>query len=284
MKPKSVDNAPRRGGDPLFMTSLARGLCVLRALLEGGAGGKSTADLSRATGLHRAVVRRCLYTLGELGYVSREGSSYCLGPQIATLDRLPAAVMPVAHAARPVLDGLSRRLGEPSALAVLDDGKVIYLACAMPDGSTSAPLTQGAHALGTAAGRILLASLPQHRSALELSRVEHISLRRLPVSARSAPEDVVCRARREGYALVEEERSNGARTLAVPVRNVLGMTLAAMEVDVRTVRLSREGLIEQYLPLLKTAAVTLGRGLQLPHAESSLRRARVAGAAQGPGC
>jgi len=265
------------------MTSLARGLHVLRALMEAGVE-QSTADLSRTTGLHRAVVRRCLYTLGELGYVSREGRNYWLGPQIATLDHLPSAVTPVARAARPVLDGLSRRIGEPSAIAVLDDGKVIYLACAAPDGSTAAPQTQGMPALYTAAGRILLASLPQHRSAFELSRIERTSLRRLPATARPELGHVVSRARTEGYALVEEEWGIGARTLAVPVRNVLGMTLAAMEVDVRTAALPREGLIDEYLPLLKTAAVTLGRGLQLQRVGLSLRRAYTAdSAASGSG-
>ncbi len=60
------------------------------------------------------------------------------------------------------------------------------------------------------------------------------------------------------------------RTLAVPVRNILGAILGAMEVDVRTTRLPREGLIEEYLPLLKTAAVALGRGLQVPRLEASI--------------
>jgi IclR family pca regulon transcriptional regulator len=54
-------------GDPDFMTSLAKGLIVLEAL--GSLSGVPTiANLSHATGLSRAAVRRCLYTLSKLGY------------------------------------------------------------------------------------------------------------------------------------------------------------------------------------------------------------------------
>src|SRR2546429_192806 len=66
------DNGLYRAGDPDFMTSLARGLHVIRAFA--GVDRRLTiADVSRATGLTRAVVRRCLYTLRELGYAAVGG-------------------------------------------------------------------------------------------------------------------------------------------------------------------------------------------------------------------
>lgn len=55
-----------RTGDPLFMTSLARGLHVIRVFSCLGQRLR-VAEVSRASGLNRAVVRRCLYTLCELG-------------------------------------------------------------------------------------------------------------------------------------------------------------------------------------------------------------------------
>lgn len=243
MNATCAEGVPYRSGDPLFMTSLARGLHVIRALLEAG-DRQTIAELSRATGLHRAVVRRCLYTLGELGYASKEGRTYCLGPQIAIRERSAAA--PIAGAARPILAALSRRLGERSAVAVLEHGKVTYLACAASNGAPAVPSLAGAcpPAFRTAAGRILLASLSQQHAMLEVSRREILS-----------------RARTEGYAITEEDSQIGVRALAVPVRSVLGATVAAMEMNIRG-RLPCAELIEHYLPLLKTAAVALGRGLQ----------------------
>jgi hypothetical protein len=55
-------------GDPDFMASLAKGLIVLE-VLNSSSGPPTIANLSRATGLSRAAVRRCLYTLSKLGYV-----------------------------------------------------------------------------------------------------------------------------------------------------------------------------------------------------------------------
>lgn len=54
-------------GDPDFMTSLAKGLIVLEALSSLSVL-PTIANLSRVTGLSRAAVRRCLYTLSKLGY------------------------------------------------------------------------------------------------------------------------------------------------------------------------------------------------------------------------
>ena len=55
-------------GDPNFMTSLARGLAVIRAFTQQRRH-LTIAQLSHRTGIPRAAVRRCLYTLAKLGYV-----------------------------------------------------------------------------------------------------------------------------------------------------------------------------------------------------------------------
>src|ERR1700760_2386178 len=113
MSATDPDDALYRGGDPDFMTSLARGLHVIRAFA--GVDRRLTiADVSRATGLTRAVVRRCLYTLRELGYAGRDGRSFFLQPRILNLGYayLSTAALPIA--AQPVLEELSSATGEAS--------------------------------------------------------------------------------------------------------------------------------------------------------------------------
>ena len=53
-------------GDPNFMTSLARGLIVIQAFTQQSPQ-MTISQLSIKTGLSRAAVRRCLYTLTKLG-------------------------------------------------------------------------------------------------------------------------------------------------------------------------------------------------------------------------
>lgn len=69
-------------GDPNFMASPARGLEVIQAftpqrpLL-------SISQISQKTGIPRAAVRRCLYTLSKLGFVyAEDGKNFQLRPRI----------------------------------------------------------------------------------------------------------------------------------------------------------------------------------------------------------
>jgi hypothetical protein len=66
-----VDTAQARGpGHPDFMLSLARGVQVARALAR-RKNPSTVSQLSLETGLSRSVVRRCLYTLTEIGLADR---------------------------------------------------------------------------------------------------------------------------------------------------------------------------------------------------------------------
>src|SRR5246127_5921493 len=72
-------------GDPNFMTSLARGLIVIQAFTQQSPQ-MTISQLSIRTGLSRAAVRRCLYTLTKLGFAGAEdGSRYSLRPRMLNL-------------------------------------------------------------------------------------------------------------------------------------------------------------------------------------------------------
>src|ERR1700761_920702 len=127
MSSTDPENALFRAGDPDFMTSLARGLHVIRAF-EAIDRRMTIADVSRATGLTRAVVRRCLYTLKELGYAGTDGRLYFLQPQVLSLGRAYLSTAPVHVAAQPILEDLSEALGEASSVAVLEAGVIVLVA------------------------------------------------------------------------------------------------------------------------------------------------------------
>jgi len=61
--------------DPSFMTSLARGLAVIKAFSDHRRA-MTIAQLSLKTGIPRAAVRRCLYTLKQLGYADSEANNF----------------------------------------------------------------------------------------------------------------------------------------------------------------------------------------------------------------
>ena len=77
----------RFSGDPDFMLSFAKGLAVLEAF-----GSEiecpTIAKISGVTGLSRAAVRRCLYTLSQLGYASTvSGQDYAANTRLSTVNQ-----------------------------------------------------------------------------------------------------------------------------------------------------------------------------------------------------
>ena len=248
-----------RAGDPDFMTSLARGLHVIRAFARVDRR-LTIADVSRATGLTRAVVRRCLYTLCELGYAASDGRMFHLQPRILSLGYAYLSTAPLAIAAQPVLQELSERIGEATTVGVLDEGAVVYVARASTQRIMSVTLGVGSRlqAYCTALGRVLLASLPSAQATAELGRGELTAHTRFTVTSRARLLEILAQVRAEGYALNDQELEIGLRAIAVPVRNVVGATVAAMNVSAQASRFSRRELIEAALPALRIAAERLG--------------------------
>jgi IclR family pca regulon transcriptional regulator len=265
MSATDPDNVLFRGGDPDFMTSLARGLHVIRAFA--GVDRRLTiADVSRATGLTRAVVRRCLYTLKELGYAGTDGRMYFLQPRILNLGYSYLSTAPVPIAAQPVLEEMSETLGEASSVAVLDDGAVVYVGRAATKRIMAVTLGVGSRlpAYCTALGRVLLAHLTDEQVDIELSKVDWTQYTKHTVTSRSRLEELLVEVRQEGYAINDQELEIGLRSIAVPVRNVVGTVVAAMNVSSQASRVSRRELVERCLPILRNAADKLSSQLLPP--------------------
>jgi IclR family pca regulon transcriptional regulator len=109
-------------------------------------------------------------------------------------------------------------------------------------------------AYATSMGQVLLA----HLSASELedyfasARLERLTDRTL-VSRVRLRERLV-RVREQGYALADQELEEGLRSIAVPVRDVDGQVVAAVNVSSHASRMSREDAVAELLPLLRETA------------------------------
>jgi IclR family pca regulon transcriptional regulator len=110
------------------MTSLARGLTVIEAF-SGTRHHPTAAALSAQTGLPRASVHRCLYTLRRLGFVdSDDERHFYLRPSVLSLGYSYLYSAPLASATQPVLECVSRSLHESCSIATLEDESIVYIA------------------------------------------------------------------------------------------------------------------------------------------------------------
>ena len=250
--PSTADNVP---GDPNYMTSLARGLMVIRAFTHREPN-LSIADVARITGLPRAVARRCLYTLMQLGYVSSDGRAYFLRPKILALGYAYLSSTSLGTALQPYLEKVSETTHESCSVGVLDEDEIVYVARAATKRIMSVALNVGSRlpAYCSAIGRVLLANLPEAELAAYLDRVELAPLTTHTVTSAQALRDVLETTRAKGFAVVDQELEIGLRSIAVPIRNANGRVVAAMNVSAQAGRVGRKDMEKNYLPVLQAAA------------------------------
>jgi len=246
-------------GDPDFMASLARGLQVIRAFSEFRRN-LTIAQISQSTGLSRASVRRCLYTLRVLGYVDEDNKRFFLRPQVLTLGHAYLASTPLAAAAQPYLDEVSRSVRESCSAAILDGDDIVYICRSAETRIMSISLLVGTRlpAYCTAMGQVLLAHLPAAALEQYLGRVRLVERTSRTITTVPKLRKVLARVHEAGFALLDQELEVGLRSIAVPVRDGRGAAVAAINISTHASRVALEDMQSRFLPLLTKCSSGLG--------------------------
>jgi len=241
--------------DRNFMTSLARGLMVIRAFSE-QTSSLTIADVAKITGLPRAAARRCLLTLTQLGYAGTDGRVFFLRPKVLALGYSFLSSAPLATVLDPVLSQVSRTLEESSSAAVLDEDDVVYIARVATKRIMSLGLNIGSRlpAYCTSMGRVLVASLSNADFEDYLKRVSLKPFTAHTITSKTEFRRTIEDIRTNGFALIDQELEIGLRSLAVPIRNPSGVVVAAINVSAQAVRVEPAEMIERFLPVLQSAA------------------------------
>ncbi|GIZ50551.1 IclR family transcriptional regulator domain-containing protein [Noviherbaspirillum aridicola] len=244
--------------DPNFMTSLARGLAVIRAFSDQRRS-LTIAQISHRTGIPRAAVRRCLHTLRQLGYADADGNNFSLKPKVLTLGYSYLSSTPLTVSALPFLNQISRTLNESCSLAMLEENEVLYVARSATSRVMSVSLNTGSRlpAYCTSNGRNLLAHLPPEALDAYFARVELKAMTDRTVVSEARLREILAEVRQDGYALVEEELEVGLRSIAVPVRGASGKVVAALNVGAQAARVNSRQMREDFLPVLRKGAQEL---------------------------
>jgi len=250
-------------GDPNFMTSLARGLAVIRGFSREKRH-MTIAQLSQKTGIPRAAVRRCLYTLARLGYVaSEDGRNFALRPKLLGLGHAYLSSTPLVVTAQPFLDRVSDAVNESCSLAILEGDDTLYVARSLTSRIISVNLNVGGRlpAYCTSIGYVLLAHLPERELDDYLSRVRLLPHTERTVTDAHKLRHQLATVRDAGYAVADQLMEIAVRSIAVPVQDAAGTVVAGMNVIVQAGRVSLRDMRTLYLPPLQAAAQELGAQL-----------------------
>lgn len=241
--------------DREVVAGLVHGLSVLQAFQKKPR--LTQSELSGMTGLTRATARRSLITLASLGYVDVEDNTYRLSPKVIELasgyfnsnDGWIAI-------ASPYLEILRNRVEENVSAVVLDRTDIVYVASFAADTVMAINVRIGGRkpAYCTAMGRVLLAGMPEDcaRDILAMSNMQQKTDKtKLSIDAVMAE---IRRAREQGYALIDQELEPGLVAVAVPIKNLRGETVAAINICGHTIQTSLDKLTSACLPEALKAA------------------------------
>ncbi len=241
-------------GDPDFMTSLARGLAVLRCFADERRP-MTIAQASRLTGLSRPAVQRCLHTLVRLGYATKDQQHYRLRPKTLALGYAYLSSSSLAVSAQPLLDQLRDELHESCSLGVIEEDEVYYVARAEVSRIISVALRVGSRLplYCTSMGRVLLGALPTAEQNGYFQRAAITQRTPRTETDMTVLQELLSKVANQGYAIVDQELEVGLRSIAVPVLGDEGV-IASLNIGTQAGRVPLAELRSRYLPALRRVA------------------------------
>lgn len=244
---------PRDDGE--YINSLARGLAVLRAFSKDRPE-MTLSEVAVVAELSPAVARRCLNTLEHLGYVGRRGKLFLLRPEVMSFASAYLESINLEGVVRPHLQEIRDHTGDSSSLAVLSQNDILYLMHVSTNRMIRLAAGVGTRfpAYATSLGRVLLAGLSEAALNDYFKQVQPRAFTDKTETSAAKLRQIVKQVRKRGYASVQDELDYGIVSVAVPVVNDRGETIAAINCSTATTRITQEEMIRTRLPVLQEGA------------------------------
>ncbi len=234
--------------------SIERAFALLRALAVGPAG---ITELAERSDLPKSTVARLLGALETEGAVEQveSGGEYRLGSSLADLAGASAPGRNLVAAARPHLLELTERTGETSGLSILDDGMVYYLDHVESEEEVLVRSWTGervaAHLVPS--GLILMSGLPDDEVDAMLAGPLEAATSASVVDPASIRERLR-QANQQGFIWIQSEFDDSISSVAAPVTDHSGTTIAALHLHGPTYRFPTNPGPEQVGQMVKETA------------------------------
>ncbi|GHF46179.1 IclR family transcriptional regulator domain-containing protein [Seohaeicola zhoushanensis] len=256
-----------------FVEALAKGIAILESF-DVAHPAMTLSEVARRASLSPAAARRSLLTLMELGYVGQKDKQFHLKPKIMALGSAFYFSARLDEVLQDDLREIVGRFGDASSVGTLDGEDVIYVAHYSVQRARRAAAVAGARypAYATSMGRVLLAALPDDRLDAYLESYTPERLTSKTCTNRQALRAEIQVVRRDGYATTVDQLDYGITALAVPIRDMEGNTIAALNTSGYTGIVTPESLVSERLPALHEAASHIAHAIsRYPVLQSVLR-------------
>ncbi len=201
-----------------------------------------TTEIADATGLHKSTAAGLIYTLAAKGYLAQNPTNrkYRLGLKVISRARVVLGSMDLRQIALPYLHHLRDQFDETVNLAILDAGDMVYverLLCGHALGMRS-EVGKRERAHSTALGKAILAYSEPGDVQTYVTRYGLASTTERTITDWATLEQHLALARRQGYAIDDEENQVGGRCVAAPIFDYTGRPIAAISISAPAARLA----------------------------------------------
>jgi DNA-binding IclR family transcriptional regulator len=220
--------------------------------------GAGVTELADHLDLPKSSIHNYLSTLEEIEYLTKRDGTYHVGIRFLELGAYARSKHNLYRIAQPEIDRLAEETGELVNLMVEEHGRGTYIYRA--EGSQSvqvdAHIGTQVNLYCTALGKAILAHLPDERVEEILDRHGMAPITDNTITDRDELARELELTRSRGYALDDEERLDGLRCIAVPIKSNTGRVLGALSLSGPTARMTDARLNEE-LPDVLLQAVNI---------------------------
>lgn len=242
-----------------YVQSLARGLNIIKSF-NFAKKEQSLSDIAEYTKLDRAVVRRNLLTLINLGYIVGKGGKYALTPRVLDLGFAYINSSSIFNLSQGVIDRLVSQSSHSCSIAILDDCDVLHLKTSSVHHTSFASARAGIRvpAYCTSMGRVLFSQFDDEKVRQLLQRSDIKKLTSKTLTDIPAIQEEVQRARDKGWSFVFGEMEHDLLALSVPITNADGVMSAVLNMSAYGEKIDHHAFIDDNLESMRRAAREIG--------------------------
>jgi DNA-binding IclR family transcriptional regulator len=257
-------SAPAEREHPLFVASIAKCFDVLEAL-NAARRPVALTELAALARLERSAVQRITHTLKTLGYLRQHPHTraFTIASRMLDFGHAVLATDPVRAKAYPFLERLNAATGETVNLMELEGHDIVYVARFPSLHAVSVDLHVGSRlpAFCTAAGRAMLARMPEDEALARLASAPRKAMTARTVTDLPGLKRVIADARRLGYALNDQEAFVGDVSVAAALIERGGNVVGAINIAVPSPRWKIDDVRRKLAPRVVATAREIGAEL-----------------------
>lgn len=216
-------------------------------------------EAARLAGLTRTAARRYLLSLVHFGYADTDGKHFWLAPRVLRLGQSFLDGSRTARLVQPFIQRITNATGETVNVSVLDGHETVYIARSNSARRITIGFAPGARVPThvVTPGVVLLSTLSDVALDEWLQGYDFGAYLPTTVTNAAVFREHVLMARALGYWVTEAQFDPGLRGLAVPLKDRKGECKGAVSTTMPIHPLTREQMVERFLPLLQECALAL---------------------------